>query len=94
MRAAIAVAVVLLAACARTPVSDLGQGRYSLTAAAPSGGFSGSHEEAIERANEFCARQEQAAVTDSFYDHSEIGPDGAHSSTILFRCAVRQALKF
>jgi hypothetical protein len=94
VRAAAAAAVLLLAACAHTDVTDMGQGRYSLTADAPSGGFSGSHEAAIERANDFCGQQGRAAVTDGFYDHSVLAADGTHSSTILFRCAARQALKF
>jgi hypothetical protein len=49
---------------------------------------------AVEEANEFCRRHGQAAVTDGFYDKSEIGAEGEHTSSILFRCAVPQPLGF
>jgi hypothetical protein len=80
--------------CAHSNVQDMGNGRYSLTATASSGGYTGSHEEAIEQANEFCRGRGEAAVTDGFYDKSGVGPQGEHTSSILFRCAVRQALEF
>jgi hypothetical protein len=85
---------VLVAGCTHTDVVDMGKGRYSLTATAPSGGYSGSHEEAIERANDYCSKRGQAAVTDGFYEKSELGPQGEHTSAILFRCVTRQALQF
>jgi hypothetical protein len=82
------------AACTHLDVQDLGHGRYSLTATAPSGGFYGSREAAVERANEFCRRNREAAVTDGFYDKSGTGPEGEHTSSILFRCASPQPLRF
>lgn len=69
-------------------VLDLGQGRHSLNATSPSGGFYGSHEGAVELANEFCGKSHQPAVIDGFYDKSEIGPKGEHTSSIFFRCAA------
>ncbi|MGB6602961.1 MAG: hypothetical protein WA747_15690 [Steroidobacteraceae bacterium] len=90
--ASAALAVVI--GCAHTNVQDLGQGRYSLTATAPSGGFDGSREAAVEDANEFCKRQGAAAVTDGFYDKSGVGPHGERTTSILFRCAVPQPLRF
>jgi hypothetical protein len=87
-------ALAAVSGCAHTSVQDLGHGRYSLTATAPSGGFDGSREAAVESANEFCRRQAEAAVTDGFYDKSAIGPHGEHTTSILFRCAVPQPLQF
>ncbi len=80
--------------CAHLNVQNLGHGRYSLTATAPSGGFYGSREAAVERANEFCRRQGTAAVTDGFYDKSRLGPQGEHTTSVLFRCTVPQSLRF
>jgi hypothetical protein len=91
---AVLAAVLVTGGCAHTDVVDMGSGCYSLTAAAPSGGYGGSHEEAIERANKFCGRHGQAAETDGFHDQSELGPQGEHTSAILFRCVTRQALQF
>jgi hypothetical protein len=89
-----AAALAALAGCTHLPVQDLGHGRYSLTATAASGGFYGSREAAVEEANEFCRRHGEAAVTDGFYDKSELGPEGEHTSSILFRCAQAQPLRF
>jgi hypothetical protein len=35
-----------------------------------------------------------AAATDGFYDKSGIGPHGEHTTSILFRCAAPQPLRF
>jgi hypothetical protein len=96
MKAALALVVLplLLAGCAHTAVTDMGNGRHLLTATAPSGGYAGSREEAVEEANQFCGRNRQAAVTDGFYDKTELGAAGEHTSTILFRCAAPPALSF
>ena len=94
MRAALLAVAFLVAGCTHLDVQDMGRGRYSLTASAPSGGFYGSREEAVERANEFCGTQRRSAVVDGFYDKSQLGPLGEHSSSILFRCAAPAALHF
>jgi len=86
--------LAFLLGCTHVSVQDLGKGRYSLTATAPSGGYYGSREAAVEEANEFCKRHGEAAVTDGFYDKSEVGPRGEHTSSILFRCSVSQPLQF
>ncbi len=90
MKAARAALSCLLFGCARThtDVLDLGVGRHSLNATAPSGGFYGSHEAAVELANDFCGKSQQQPVIDGFYDKAEIPPDGAHTSSIFFRCAA------
>jgi hypothetical protein len=94
MRVAI-VAALALAGCAHRPdIQDLGNGQHCLSAVSPSGGFSGSHEEAAERANEFCRRSHQRAVIDGFYDKSGVGPAGEHTSSIIFSCAAPRSLQF
>jgi len=85
----LAAAVLLLASCAHVAVQDIGHGQHSLTASAPSGGYDGSREEAIEEANEYCAKAAQNAVIDGFFDKSALGPNGEHSSSIIFRCATQ-----
>lgn len=96
MKALVPAAILLLAGCAHghLQVQDMGNGQHSLTATAPSGGFSGSHEEAVERANEFCARTGQQPAIDGFYDKPELGPLGEHTSSIIFRCVAPRTLHF
>jgi len=86
---------LLLAGCAHHDVQDMGHGRHSLTAdSAFGGGYAGSHEEAIQQANRFCAKSGQQAVIDGFYDKSAPGPLGEHYSTIIFNCAPTPTLHF
>jgi hypothetical protein len=91
---AVMLAALLLAGCAHTEVQHMANGQHFLTATAPSGGFYGSHEEAVERANDFCGKHRQAAVIDGFYDKSQPGPLGEHSSSVIFRCAAPTMLHF
>jgi hypothetical protein len=93
-RTTITVAVSLLLACTHPAVRDLGNGRHSLTAVAPSGGYAGSHEEAVERANEFCGRARQTAVIESFADSPGIGALGEHTSSAVFTCTAPHVLHF
>src|SRR5262245_27309759 len=97
MKAAIAAAVLaflVLTGCQHTHVADMGRGQHSLTAVAPSGGYDGSHEAAIEDANDYCHKARQQAVIDGFYDKPELGPHGEHTSSIIFKCAAPRTLKF
>lgn len=95
LRAARVLAAVALAGCAQQPpVQELRNGQHSLTATAPSGGFSGSREEAIERANAYCARSGQQAVIDGFYDKAQLGAAGEHSSSLIFSCTAPRRLHF
>ncbi len=96
MKAALAAFSCLLFGCAGThmDVVDLGEGRHSLNATAPSGGFYGSHEAAVELANEFCAKSHQQPVIDGFYDKAEISSDGAHTSSVFFRCAAPKTSRY
>ena len=69
-------------------------GRYALVAVSASGGYAGSHEEAIERANDYCGRFHQQAVIDGFDDQPQLGPQGEHTSSVVFICAAPRALRF
>lgn len=83
-----------LCACTQQPVADVGNGRYALVAVSASGGYAGSHEEAIERANDYCGRFHQQAVIDGFDDRPQVGPQGEHTSSVVFICAAPRALRF
>jgi hypothetical protein len=86
--------VLGLSACTHEPISDVGAGRHALVAVSASGGYAGSHEEAVERANDYCARSHQQAVIEGFDDKSEVGPVGEHSSSVVFSCTAPRSLHF
>jgi hypothetical protein len=94
MKAAILCAVLLMAGCTHADVRNLGNGLHSLSAVSPSGGYSGSHEEAVEQANDFCAKFHQRAVIAGFEDKPDLGPLGEHTSDIMFTCAAPKQLHF
>lgn len=83
-----------LGGCSHLIVDDLGSGRHALTATSPSGGYSGSHEEAIEEAGRFCRKSRQATVIDHFEDAPEVGSRGEHTSRMIFTCAPPMVLHF
>jgi len=74
--------------CSHIPVQELGDGRYSLTVVTPSEGFAGSHEQALEEADDYCARSRQSAVVQSFDDKPAVGLEGKHATSVTFRCAA------
>jgi hypothetical protein len=95
MRVTSLIAVLLLAACAtHTDVRDAGNGRHALVAVSSSGGYNGSHEEAVERANDYCSRLRQTAVIEGFEDEPGVGPEGEHTSSLVFTCVAPKALHF
>ncbi len=94
IKGAAAVAVSLVLGCTHVDVRDIGYGRHSLTAVASSGGYAGSHEEAIEEANAFCGHSGQTAVIDRFEDSPALGPLGEHTSSAVFTCAAPAVLHF
>jgi len=95
MRVASLIALLLLAACAtHVNVQDAGNGRHSLVAVSPSGGYDGSHEEGVELANDYCSRLRQTAVIERFDDKPGVGPEGEHTSKVVFSCTVPKALQF
>jgi hypothetical protein len=84
--------VLLLGACAHSNVRDLGNGTHSVTASANWGGFTGSREETIAEANDYCDKSGQAATIESFEDQPGITAKG-ETSTLTFRCAQRPHLQ-
>ena len=80
--------LVLMACEHQPPVQDMGKGQHSLTASSSTAGYYGSHEEAVEEANDYCAHSGQRAVTAGFYDKSQVGPHGEHTTSIIFTCAA------
>jgi hypothetical protein len=94
MRAAILFGVLLLSGCAHLDVADMGNGQHALTAVSSSGGYAGSHEEAVERANEYCGKSRQTALIEGFDDKPGVGPLGEHTSSVVFTCAAPRKLHF
>ena len=83
------VAGVVLAACEhQPPVQEMSNGEFSLTATSSSSGYGGSRRLAVQKANTYCGRSGQRAATASLSDKAELGPNGEHSSTIIFTCAT------
>jgi len=86
--------VLLLAGCAHTSqVQDLGNGMHAVTASANLGGYTGSHEETISQANDFCDKTGQTAAIESFEDKPGVSPKGEQTSTLNFRCTARPVLQ-
>jgi hypothetical protein len=94
MRAAILLGVLLLSGCTHLDVVDMGDGRHALSAVSPSGGYDGSHEEAVELANQYCGKSRQTAVIEGFDDQPGVGALGEHTSRIVFTCAAPRDLHF
>lgn len=95
MKALLLAAVVLLfTGCTHPNVQDAGNGRHVVTGTASSGGYTGSHEEAIDQANEYCDKSHQKAVIESFDDKPGVGPKGEHTSGMEFTCAAPVVLHF
>jgi hypothetical protein len=88
MRAVTLCGILALLGCSHVPVQELGDGRYSLTVVTASEGYAGSHEQAVEEADDYCARSHQSAVVESFDDNPAAGLEGKHASSVTFRCAA------
>ena len=93
MKILILSSVLLLAGCVHSDVHDLGNGLHAVTASANWGGYTGSREETISQANEFCDKSGQTAAIESFEDKPGVSPKGEQTSTLNFRCAARPVLK-
>jgi hypothetical protein len=94
MKTAILVGLLLLAGCAHTShVQDLGNGMHAVTASANWGGYTGSREETIPLANDFCGKSGQTAAIESFEDKPGVNAKGEQTSTLNFRCTARPVLQ-
>jgi uncharacterized lipoprotein YajG len=93
MKTAIVAGALLLAGCAHTSqVQDVGNGVHSVTASANLGGYTGSREETIAQANDFCAKSGQTAAIQSFEDKPGVSAKGEQTSTLMFTCTARPVL--
>jgi hypothetical protein len=94
MKIAILAGILALAGCAHTShVQDLGNGMHSVTASANWGGYTGSREETIAQANDFCGNSGQTAAIESFQDKPGVSAKGEQTSTLNFRCVTRPVLQ-
>jgi hypothetical protein len=93
-RSLILVVTLLVLGCSRPNVQDAGNGQHLVTGTAASGGYTGSREEAIEQANEYCDKSKQRAVIESFDDKPGVGAKGEHTSGMVFTCAPPLVLHF
>jgi hypothetical protein len=94
MKTAYLASFLLLAGCAHTShVQDLGDGKHAVTASANWGGYTGSREETISLANDFCGKSGQTAAIESFEDKPGVSPKGEQTSTLNFRCTARPVLQ-
>ena len=94
MKTVMFASMLVLVGCAHSShVQDLGNGMHAVTASANWGGYTGSREETISQANEFCDRSGQTAAIESFEDKPGVSPKGEQTSTLNFRCTARPVLK-
>ena len=94
MKTVILASMLVLAGCAHTShVQDLGNGMHSVTASANWGGYTGSREETIAQANDFCGKSGQMAAIENFEDHPGVTPKGEQTSTLSFKCVARPVLQ-
>ena len=94
MKTAILACLLLAAGCAHTGhVQDLGNGTHAVTASANWGGYTGSREETIAQANDFCDDSHQTAAIQSFEDKPGVGSKGEQTSTLTFTCTAKPVLQ-
>ena len=94
MKTVMFASMLVLGGCAHSShVQDLGNGMHSVTASANWGGYTGSREETIAQANDFCGKSRQIASIESFEDQPGVSPKGEQTSTLTFTCMARPALQ-
>jgi len=94
MKTAILACLLLVAGCAHTSqVQDLGNGQHAVAASANWGGYTGSREETIAQANDFCGESRQTAAIENFADKPGVGPKGEQTSTLTFTCTAKPVLQ-
>ena len=94
MKTVMFASMLVLVGCAHSShVQDLGNGMHSVTASANWGGYTGSREETIAQANDFCGKSGQMAAIENFEDHPGVTPKGEQTSTLSFKCMARPVLQ-
>jgi hypothetical protein len=79
--------MVMVSACGGQPVSEVGAGRYSVTATSAHGVVA-ARERAVKVANKYCGRSSQQAVVESFDDVRLGGVIGDPTSSVVFKCGT------
>lgn len=79
--------LLMLSACAGQPVSEVGAGRYSVTATSAHGVVA-ARERAVTLADKYCRRGSQQAVVESFDDVRLGGVIGDPTSSVVFKCGT------
>ena len=94
MKTVMFASMLVLVGCAHSShIQDLGNGMHSVTASANWGGYTGSREETIAQANDFCGKSGQMAAIENFEDHPGVTPKGEQTSTLTFTCQARPVLQ-
>ena len=79
--------LLMVSACAGQPVSEVGAGRYSVTATSAHGVVA-ARERAVKLANNYCRRNSQQAVVQSFDDERLGGVIGDPTTSLVFKCGT------
>lgn len=79
--------LLMLGACAGQAVSEVGAGRYSVTATSAHGVVA-AREGAVKLANKYCRKSNQQAVVESFDDVRLGGVIGDPTSSVVFKCGT------
>ena len=94
MKTVMFASMLVLVGCAHSShIQDLGNGMHSVTASANWGGYTGSREETIAHANDFCAKSGQVSAIENFEDKPGVSPKGEQTSTLTFTCQARPVLQ-
>ena len=94
MKTVMFASMLVLGGCAHSShVQDLGNGTHSVTASANWGGYTGSREETIAHANDFCGKSGQIAQIENFEDKPGVSAKGEQTSTLNFKCMARPVLQ-
>ena len=94
MKTVMVAGMLVLAGCAHSShVQDLGNGMHAVTASANWGGYTGSREETIADANDFCGKSDRMVAIENFEDKPGVSPKGEQTSTLNFRCTARPVLQ-
>ena len=92
MKSVFLATALVLAGCTHTSnIQDVGNGMHAVTASANWGGYTGSREDTITQANDFCAGSDQRAAIERFEDKPGVSPHGERTSTLTFTCTARMA---
>ena len=94
MKTVMFASMLVLVGCAHSShIQDLGNGMHSVTASANWGGYTGSREETIAQANDFCGSSRQSAAIENFEDKPGVNDKGEQTTKLTFSCVTRPPLQ-